>query len=200
MNGLLPIFMKALICILSACLSCSAAFAGPEQIIKQRAKDIRDQSNARQGVPPSSAPAPAQPQTPAAAQPQAPSAAQQSLMRFNSELGAIKAGSVLEDAQKQKLARELSGAAQFKKPSPAAVDRVVTALAKAFAAKPLPAMARTRLVQDLDAILNPAKYPQAKMPAIYTDLHSILVSNRVPIALAAEADAAVRALGAEVQK
>lgn len=194
--------MKTWIFTIGACLAFSTAFAGPEMIIKQRAKDLRDQNNARQGVPPAAPAVPAQPQRPATAPAQSVQAtpAQQSLMRFNAELGAIKAGAVLDEAQKQKLARELTGAAQYKKPAAAAVDRVVTALFKAAAAKPLPAMARTRIVQDLDAILNPAKYPQAKLPAIYDDLHSTLISNRVPIALAAEADAAVRALGAEVQK
>jgi hypothetical protein len=172
--------------------------AGPEQIIKQRAKDLRDQNNARQGVQPT-APAPVQPQRPASPAPATPSPAQQSLMRFQASLGEIKAGAVLDEALKQKLARELSGAAQYKKPSAANLDRFVTALFNALAAKPLSATSRTRLVQDIDAVLNPAKYPQAKMPAIYDDVQSILKTAGVPVTRVAEVNAALRALGAEVQ-
>jgi hypothetical protein len=192
--------MKAIICAIGAMLAVTAANAGPEQLIKQRAKDIRDQNNARQGVPPPST-APAQPQTqkPAAAAPARPSPAQQSLARFQGSLGEIKSGAVLDETTKQKLARELSGAAQYKKPSAANVDRLVIALFNAMSAKPLSATARTRLAQNIDAVLNPAKYPQAKMPAIYDDVQSIFKSAGVPVMLVSEVNTALRALGAEVQ-
>jgi hypothetical protein len=120
-------------------------------------------------------------------------------MRFQAALAEIKAGATNDPALKQKLVRELTGAAQYKKPSPGSVDRLVTALYNAMAARPLLPMGRTKLVQDIDAILNPAKYPMAKMPAIYEDAQTVLRSGGVPIAQASEVNAALRLLGDEAK-
>ncbi len=190
--------MKTLAVSIYAGLIAVTASAGPEYLIKQRAKDLRDQNNAQQGVQPA-APAPVQPQKPATQTPATPSPAQQSMARFQASLAEIKAGATLDTVTKQKLARELSGAAQYKKPSQAAVDKLVTAVFNAMSAKPLFASSRAKLVLDIDAILNPAKYPQAKMPAIYEDAQAILKSGGVPVAQAAEVNTALRALGDEVK-
>ena len=187
--------------VFAACFALiwTGAHAGPEYLIKQRAKDLRDQSNARQGVQPAT-PAPVQPATPKPQpQQQFVPATQQSLARFQATLAEIKEGATLDPPMKQKLARELSGAAMYKKPSGAAVDKLVTALFNAMSAKPLMQNGRAKLVQDIDAILNPAKYPQAKMPAIYEDAQSVLKSGGIPVAQASEVYTALRALGAEVQ-
>src|SRR5437763_10657652 len=90
----------------------STMFAGPADIIKQRAKELNNQNNVRQGVAPPSQPVP----PPASAPATQPS---QSLMRLQAELAAIPAGSPVTAEQKQKLANGLIAAALAAKPSPA---------------------------------------------------------------------------------
>ncbi|HYG34352.1 MAG TPA: hypothetical protein VEC99_06185, partial [Clostridia bacterium] len=62
------------------------SYAGPDVIIRERAKQLRDQNNARQGVPPAARPA--QPAV-APAAPPAPTVSP-SLLQFQTELTAIK--------------------------------------------------------------------------------------------------------------
>jgi hypothetical protein len=184
--------------ILVLSLSASALLAGPEHLIKQRAKDVRDQNNTAQGVQPkpvAPAPQPAQ----ATAQPVLATPSQLSLNRFHADLAGIKQGALLEPAQKQKLAANLSGVAAGKKPSTNTVDRFVTSVHKAFSAKPLPTTARARLVQDIDAVLNPSKYPQAKPEAIFEDIRNIFASNGAPASQAADISATARVLAADVK-
>jgi hypothetical protein len=160
---------------LAAILVPAAVFAQADQIIKQRAKELRDQNNVRQGVTPSTVPPAAHP-APAVAAP--PTAQQQALSRFQSALAAITAGSQVTVAQKQALSRDLLGAAQgVPRPLPATVDKLVAELTAAFSEKPLSATSRARFVQEVDAVLNPAKYPQAKMDAIYADIQAIFQEN-----------------------
>jgi len=159
---------------LAALLVPATVFAQADQIIKRRAKELRDQNNARQGVTPPAAP-PAQ-AAPAVVVP--PTAQQQALARFQSGLAAITAGSQVTVPQKQALSRDLLGAAQGStRPLPATVDKLVAELTAAFSEKPLSATSRARFVQEVDAVLNPAKYPQAKMDAIYADIQAIFQAN-----------------------
>jgi hypothetical protein len=167
--------MKMTMILLAASVAICSAQSGSQSIIKQRAKDLRDQSNARQGVPPpASSPAP-QPQP--AVRPATATPAATSMSRFQAGLAAIKQGTPVTAEQQQKLAAELAGMAQGTKPSFVTVDNLAKELSSALAEKQLSASARARLVQDLDGLLNPAKYPQAKVPAIIEDIQSIFTAN-----------------------
>ncbi len=169
----------------------AAAYAGPEVIIKQKAKDLRDQSNSRQGVAPSVQPvAP----TPAMTAPPPPTAQQLSLNRFQTALAGIK--EPVTAAQKRQLAGDLLGAAQGTRPSAAAVDKVVDGLTAALEKKPLPAASRARLAQELDAVLNPGKYPQAKLPAIFADIQAMFQANGLSRTEASAIAESVKALSA----
>jgi hypothetical protein len=46
-----PKIMRAILLMAGICLAAGPLFAGSAEIIKQRAKDVRNQNNARQGVP-----------------------------------------------------------------------------------------------------------------------------------------------------
>ena len=165
--------MKAVLLLLSlATCSATAQLGGSEHIIKQHAKDLANQNNAQQGVAP-----PAQPGQPSAPAPVPVSPEQLSLSRFSAGLAAIKANDQLTAEKKQQLATALSGAVQGAKPAPDAVKKAVEDLTAAFSEKPLPADKRARLVQEIDAIVNPAKFPQAKLPAIYDDIQSTFQLN-----------------------
>src|SRR5262245_31659356 len=92
----------------------SNAFGGSEQIIKQRAKDLRDQNNARQGFPPPSA----RPATPSSTTPTTPSPTtpttitmtpqQQAMARLQASLAAIRPGVRVTSEMKQQLASDMT--------------------------------------------------------------------------------------------
>ena len=166
--------MKKVTLFLAVCslMRVTAFAAGSEAIIKQRAKDLSNQNNARQGVAPPSQPAPApRPATPAQAvvTPQS---------RLQADLIAIKADSPVTATQKQQLARDLMALAQGPtKPGFAAVNKLAEDLANALAKKPLSEGSRSRLLQDLNAAFNPGAIQPAQMQEIIADVQAIFESN-----------------------
>lgn len=175
----------------------ASAWAGPEQIIKQRAKEVRDQNNVRQGV------APPTQTTPTAANPAASAgpAISASLTQFQTLLGAISPGSPATAQQKQQLAAQVVAAAQTRaKPAAATATRLVDGVCEAQAEKALPATSRARLIGELDAVLNPGKYPQAQLPAIFADVQAIFQNNGLARTKAVAIADSVKALSGEVQK
>jgi hypothetical protein len=174
------------------------AFAqGSAVIIKQRAKEIRDQNNVQQGVP-----SPSQPSRPAASGSTAPSALlQQSLAKVKADLAAIPANSPITATQKLQLAKDLQASAQGAgKPSPATSAALADSLAAAFAQKPLSDTDRNRLVSDLAAVLNPAKIQAAQMQAIYADIQAIFQVNGMARKDAVKIVDQVKAVAAETQR
>ena len=177
-------------------LAHSALGAGTDYIIKQRAKELRDENNVRQGVPP-----PTQPNQPATApaRPAAPTLTP-ALARFQTDLAAINAGSQVSADQKQKLAQQLVASALVAKPSLATASKFTDHLANASAEKPLPASSRARLVQELDAVLNPGKYPQAKLDGIFSDIQAIFQENGLSRMKAVALSDSVKAMSTEIQQ
>jgi len=169
--------------------------AGPEVIIRERAKELRDQNNVRQGVQP-----PTQANSPGYGAAAAAPAASPALTKFAADLAALKAGVPATAAQKQQLARDLVLMAQGAKPALATAAKLVDDLAVAFEEKPLSAASRGRLTQELDAVLNPAKYPQAKMDGIFADAQAIFQDNGAARKIATAISADIKALAAEIQK
>ncbi len=153
---------------LTGLLLAGVALAGPQEIIKQRAKELSNQNNVRQGVAPPTQAATPVAQNPGAAAPVASPA----LTRLQADLAAIKAGTPVTAAQTQRLTQDLLAVAQGGKPTTTA-PKLAEDLANAFAERPLSAASRARLVQELDAVLNPAKYPTAKMDGIFADVQAI---------------------------
>jgi hypothetical protein len=177
--------------ILSGLLALLAAdaFAGGEAIVKQRAKELSNQNNVRQGVAPPTAP-------PAAA---APSAASSAMAKFQTDLAAIAPGVAVTTEQKQLITRDLLAMVQGAKPASASVFQLADKLTAACAVKQLSPASRARLAQELDAVLNPAKYPQAKWDAIYTDAQAIFQDNGASRQSAVAIANDVKALAQEVQ-
>src|SRR5690348_3318879 len=110
--------MKASLVVFTiAACSVASVFAGPETIIKEPAKELRDQNNVRQGVaPPTQAP-----MTSIAPTPPALSA---SLVRFQTDLGTLNIGTPATADQKQKLVTEMALAAQGPHPSRTALAKL----------------------------------------------------------------------------
>jgi hypothetical protein len=174
-----------------------AAVTGAENIIKQRAKELVDQNNVRQGVaPPTQQPSPPS-GTAAKSTPGASSAA---LAQFQTSLASIKMAVPVTDPQKQKLTQALIAVAQAVKPTTALATQFIEELTSALVENPLSSSSRSRLVQELDAVLNPGKYPQAKLDGIFADVQAIFQENGLARQKAVVIAEHVKALSADIQK
>jgi len=170
-------------------------------IVKQRALELRNQNNVRQGVTPPGQPAqPAQP-APTPGTSASPTPIQQSTAKLRADLTAIKANSPATAEQKQQIARDLMAAAQgANKPSQSTAAGLANSLATAFAEKPLADKDCSRLVSDLAAVLNPAKIQPAQMQAIYADIQAVFQANGMARKDALKIADQAKAIGAETQK
>ena len=170
--------------------------ASASSTIVQRARELNQQNNVRQGVP-----SPTQPVSPpsAAPQPQAP-ALTPSLAKFQSDLAGITLGAQVSADVKQRMAQQLVAGAQGAKPALATARKFVDNLAAANVEKPLPPSSRARLVQELDAVLNPGKFPNAKLDGIFADVQAIFQANGMSRSKAAVLADNVKALSTEIQQ
>lgn len=182
---------------------CAQGAAGV--IVKQRAKELRDQNNVRQGVAPPTPPArPAPPAPPAAPVPPAATVAnprQQSIARLRADLAAIqgKAGAATE--VKQRFARDLLAASQNPtKPSGQTVTRFVDNLAAVLAGKTLATEELARLAQDLNAVFDCANLPTSQVQAILGDVQAILQVSGVRRQDAVNLVTDLRLIASEIQK
>ena len=188
---------------LSALLACRA-MAGPDVIIRERAKQLRDQNNARQvetpPTPPPATPATAKPATP----PPAPAAQaviltpqQANLARLQADLAGFKTNSTVTAEQQQRLANNLSAVAQGpNKPSPQATSKLAADLALALPRKTLTPGERSRLLQNLNAVLNGAAIPKSQMEDIVSDIQKIFKGSDQALVVANDA----KVIAAEIQK
>lgn len=157
-----------------ALLTALAAHAGPETIIKQRAKDTANQNNARQGVPPpANTPPPKPGTTPAAARPLPPDPA----AKVRADLAAIVATDKLKPEQKQALSADLLALARGNnKPSGPALEKFSNALADALAGKTVEPAAQAKLVQNLNLLLNSASLSASRTDEVTGEIRSLLTA------------------------
>src|ERR1019366_1958588 len=182
----------------AATLMAGSVFAGPDAIIKQRALEIRDQNNVRQGVTPPSQPA--QP-APAPGTSASPTPIQLSISKLRADLTAIRPNTPVTAGQKQQIAKDLMAAAQgASKPSQSTATDLANTPAAAFADKPLGDKECGRLLSDLAAVLNPAKIQASQMQAIYADIQDIFQANGMARKDAVKIVDQVKAVAAETQK
>ncbi len=167
-------------------------------IVEERALELRNQNNVRQGVKP---PTPPPPPAATPGQSASPTPIQLSIAKLRASLTAIKAGAPVTAEQKQKVAADLIAAAQgAAKPSQATAATLADSLAAAFAEKPLGDQACRRLMSDLAAVLNPARIRAAQMQAIYGDIQAIFQANGMERKDAVKIVDHVKAVAAETQK
>lgn len=158
-------------------LALESVLAGPETIVRERAKELSNQNNVRQGVaPPTQAPQPAATATPGSTVP-APPPKSQAVLHFEADLGSIKANDPVTPVITQKLAADILAIAEGTKPSAAAAAKLAEDLATSASAKPLKPEYRSRLGMELDAILNPAKYPKSNPSGIFSDIQATFQTN-----------------------
>ncbi len=178
------------------------AQTGSEAIIKQRARELSNQNNVRQGVkaPAPAAPAPAVP--PVTAAPTAPlTPQQQALSRLQASLSGIRPESPATAQKTQQLGRDLLAvAAGTSKPSAQSLNKLAEALSSALSEKLLSNPTRNRLVQDLNVVLNPGKLPQSQMQDVVADIQAVFQSSGVERKDAAKISAAANGVLAETRQ
>jgi len=191
--------MKTVLSLIGATVLVSGSvFAGSQEIILQRAREIRNQNNVQQGIA-----APAQPARPATAPATSasPTPIQRSIAKLRADLTAIKPNAPATASQKQQIMLDLMAVAQgANRPSQPVSATLANSLAATFAEKPLPDKDCGRLMSDLAAVLNPARIQPAQMRAIYADIQAIFQANGVERKEAVKMVDQVKAVGAETQK
>lgn len=105
---------------------------------------------------------------------------QQNILKLQGDLQALKAGSQVTPAQKQKLADDLMVLAQgTTKPSQASVNELANSLTAATADSHITPKEQANLMQDVAAVMNSANIPQSEVEAVIADAQAILVSSGV---------------------
>lgn len=172
-------------------------------LIKQRAKELVNQNNVRQSVPPPAPPAPrsavpATPGNPAAATPAV--LQMQNISKIKADLAALKPGSPVTLAQKQQLIKDLAVAARSTKPSLPTVTKFVDTLAAALNENILGEPEQERLAQNLHSVFNSKPLPASQFDKIIADAQAILQVGGVKRSVAVSIASDLKAVGTEVRR
>lgn len=169
--------------------------AGSENLVKQRAKEVVNQSNVRQGVGAPAAPAPQNPQ----AQPGRPLPADP-VARLKADIASIvEKPSVSAELKKQFATNMLAAARGSKKPTRAVVEKFGNSLCDAIVGKSIEASVQTRLVQDINLALNSASLTADRIVQVGDDLQAILQTAGVARGQAVSITGELKAIVAELQ-
>lgn len=170
--------------------------------VKNRAKEVVNQNNVRQGVPP---PSQATPRPPAAlpTSPTVTSPAQtqgQNIARIKTDLVGFKTGSIPTAEQKQQFIKDLAVAARSTKPSLPTVTKFVDSLITGLSEATLTSEQQGRLAQNLEAVLNSKPLPASQFDAIIADVQAILQVGSVKRTTATGIANNLKAVGTEVRR
>jgi hypothetical protein len=178
-----------------------SVFAGPETIIRERAKELSNQNNVRQGVAsPAAGVKPAQPQTQATTSDAANAWSAAGLSRLPADLAAVKLNTPVPLTQNQLITQDLMVIAGVTKLSSATAAKLAHSLSDALAVKAMPPQDRSRLVQNLNVGLASPNLPQVQMQAVLADIQAIFQANGLSRNAAVEIVNNVKAAAAETQK
>lgn len=145
--------------------------------IKRRARNVADQNNARQGVPPahppSHAPAPHSAPPPAAPIPATPLTAQQkSIASIRADLTALAANN--SAGNRQKFSQTLRSHARGNtKPGVTQLDQLVEDLGAALESTKLASAPLDQLAKNLDALLNAGELTRSQTDALADDVKTV---------------------------
>jgi len=171
--------------------------AGPEDLVKQRAKNVRDQNNAQQGVPGRTPPGQSTPSSPATAKPApikpTPAA------KIKTDLMGWHAEKTVSAASRQTFTTDLLAAARgSKRPPKAAVEKLSASLATALGGKAIGTAELSRLTQNLNLAVNSAGLSQERLEEIATQFQTDLESTGASPEAAAAAAKDLKAVMAEL--
>lgn len=183
-------------------LLCVEATAQIDQV-KRRARDLSNQNNVRQGVPP-----PVQ-IPPRAAQPVAPrtviatnaaTVQAKNVAKIQKDLAAIKTGSAATDGQKQQLAMDIAGCARGTKPGSAIVKTFVDSLAVVLPDGTVAPEQQSRLAQNIEAVTNSKEFSPVQYDAILADVKATLEVAGIKRKSAEAPVKNLKAIGDEVRR
>jgi hypothetical protein len=168
--------------------------------IKRRAKELVNQNNVRQGVPPSGQPQ-APPSTaarPGTATP--PTTPQQNVAKIQADIAGLKPGSPATPEQKQQFIKDIALACRGMKPSLPTVTAFVNELIAALADKSLESAHQARLAQNIEAVLNSSGMPTTTFDAVIADVQAILQVGDTKRKVAISVANSLKAVGQEVRR
>lgn len=180
----------------------AAAQGAAGVIVKQRAKELVNQSDVRQGVPSPAQPAkPAPPQTPGQTPPSGATLKQQNIARLQTDLAAIAGKGQASPELKQRFTKNLLAGVQGPgKPSGDTVAGFVDNLSGVLAGQSLESAERARLAQNLNAICYSSSLAATRVDAILSDVQAILQVAGVKRSEAVRVVADLRAMASEIRR
>jgi hypothetical protein len=173
------------------------------QMIKERAKRIRDANNASQGVAPGTAPAPTAPAPPPAPTgPRTMDPAQQQLVdKVQSDLFGIKSDTPATPDQKQSLETDLLTLAKgVTKPSKESVGKLAGDMVAALSAKNVTVKDHAQLARAMNVVMNNGNVTLAQAQAFVTTTQKILQTGGVGEAEVTTVVADLKAIVSDLQK
>jgi hypothetical protein len=174
---------------------------GSAVMIKNRAKEVVNQNNVRQGVPPTSQPPPSP--TPGQGNPATPSPAvvqAHNIAKIKTDIAGFKTGSLATAEQKQQFIKDLAVAARSTKPSLPTVTKSVDSLISGLSEASLTSDQQSRLAQNIESVLNSKPLPASQFDAIVNDVQAIFQVGGVKRTTAVSIASDLKAVGAEVRR
>jgi hypothetical protein len=201
-------FMKTALIVLTFSLAASSLF-GQAHIVKQRARELSDQNNARQGVTPAapgspgqSAPTPAPPAGPPQPMVASPEVLRQyDVSTLKVDIAAVKPGAAIEAGQTEQLTKNLTTAARgTAKPSAKALAQLSQGLGAALVQARLTEPNQAQLAEDLVSLLNCGGVSAADTQARITSVQATLQRGGVERKLAVAVANDLKVITGEIQK
>jgi hypothetical protein len=198
--------MKSIFLLLLLSLTIGTMF-GQAHIVKQRARELSDQNNARQGITPTAPGTPARPAPAAPVAPPQPMVASPEVLRqydintIKGDVAGIQPGATIDAGQTEQLTKNLTTAARgAAKPSAKAVAQLSQDLGPALLQARLTEANQAQLAEDVVSLLNcggmAAADTQAKITSVQATLQRGGVERKLAVAVAND----LKRIAGEIQK
>jgi hypothetical protein len=172
--------------------------AGPETLVKEKAKNVRDQNNASQGVQPASPSTP--PASPAVAKPSTP-AKPTPVAKIKNDIAAWQREKAVSAESKKTFNQDVLAAVRgSKSPTSSSLDQFTGKLTAAVAGKTIGATELSRLAQNINLAVNSASLPDDRTEELATQVQADLEKSGVPAADASNVANSLRGLMAELKQ
>jgi len=172
-------------------------------LVKEKAKQLRDQNNQQQGIPPPGAPGyPAAPSATPPSGAQGISPAQQQLIdKLQADLGAIKPGATVAAEQKEQLQNDCSALAKgVSRPSKPVLAKLAADLSTALSGKSVSAKEQAQLARAVNVVVNSANLSAAQVQTYINAAQSALKASGIAEQDAGNVVTDLKAIVAELQK
>jgi hypothetical protein len=190
--------MKTIFCLFAlSAMAAQPVLADAQSMAKERAKEVVNQSNVRQGIgapagsPGGAAAAATDPGRPLPADPVA---------KLKADIAAISSSASVSAEQKKQLATDMLACARgSKKPSLATVQKFSNSLSGALAGKGIETPVQSRLVQNINLALNSASLSEQRLSEVGDDVQAILQTSGLTRGAAVNLVGELKAITEEIQ-